>query len=520
MANKKKSMQQIRQILQLHVRGKSLKNISRQLGLPRNTVKTYVRRWQSCAGSAELLCSLDDASLSALMLGPVAGHRVKDQDQHSALVSWLSEHRKELKRTGVTRKLLWAEYLVAYPSGYRYTQFCEYLLRLQKQEGAVYSFEHLAGEYLLIDFAGQTLSYRDVSTGQVVDCQVFVGVMPCSGHLYVEAVHTQRLCEVVDCVSRALSYFGGVPQCVLSDNLRSAVRQANRYEPRLTQAFEQLGAYYDCTFTATRAARPRDKANVERHVRIVYEQIFAPLRNNVFYSLVALNAAISRHLEALCHRPMQGCGAESRLSRFEVLDRPALRPLPARPFALRYNVQATVQRDYHILLGCDRHFYSVPFQHIGRRASVVYDAQHVEIYIDNQCVATHRRLPKAGRSTTPCHMPPRHQYHKAQQAMQADDYRAAARAIGPACVAVVDSILQSGVFYRQAFNSCLGILRLAKKFGALRLENACARAHAAHLASYTVIRNILNNNQDLKETEPSDSQIPEHHNIRGATAYA
>ena len=513
-------MQQIRHIIQLHVRGKSLKSISRELCLPRNTVKTYVRRWQSAVGSSGDVGALDDASLSALLLGPAATPRVKDSEQYSALISWLTGHLDELKRTGVTRKLLWSEYLRIHPSGYQYTQFCEYLARHQRQREAVYRFDHRAGEYLMIDFAGQTLSYIEPDTGLEIACQVFVAVFPCSGFLYVEAVPSQRLCDVVACTSNALSYFGGVPQCVLSDNLRSVVKRADRYEPRLTEAFEQFSTYYNCTFTATRAARPRDKAGVERHVRIVYEQIFAPLRNTLFYSLTALNTAIRQLLETLCKKPMQGRGSESRQSCFDALERPTLRPLPAHPFALRYSVEATVQRDYHIFVGCDRHFYSVPFQHIGRRSTVVYDAQHVEIYIDNQCVATHSRMRKPGRSTTSCHMPPRHQHFKEQQNMQAEDYMKSARTIGPFCAEVVQKILQSGIFYRQAFNSCLGILRLANKFGPQRLENACHRAFLANFASYTVIRNILQNRQDVKEIEEKSGPIPAHHNIRGPMAYA
>lgn len=524
MGNKTKSMQQIRQILQLHERGKGAKTISRTLQLPRNTVKSYIRRWNAVRAPDRSLDTLDDAALSALILNESPPVRVRDKALYASLLAWLEGHEEELKRTGVTRKRLWEEYLEAHPSGYQYTQFCEYLGRRQRQANAVYSFDYRAGEYLMIDFAGKTLAYTNSLTGQVIDCQIFVAVLPCSNYLYVQAVETQQLADVVCCVSNALLYFGGVPQCVLSDNMRTAVRRADRYEPLLSEAFEQLSTYYNCTFTATRAARPRDKAGVERHVQIVYEQIFAPLRDECFHSLAALNTGITRQLDLLCRKPMQGRTSDSRLRCFEVLERPALRPLPARPFALRYNVEATVQRNYHIMLGCDRHAYSVPYQHIGRKATVIYDAQHVQIYIDNQCVATHLRTRNAGRTTAPEHMPPKHRHFAQQQAMTPQDYLKKAAAIGPACAQAIQSILQSEVFYRQSFDSCLGILSLAKRFGSQRLDSACALACAAKCVSYQVIRNILSNNRDIKaadeEAEQQHRATPEHHNIRGPAAYA
>jgi transposase len=284
---------------------------------------------------------------------------------------------------------------------------------------------------------------------------------------------------------------------------------------------EQLGAYYDCTFMAARPARPRDKASVERHVQIAYQHIFAPLRNEVFWSLSALNEGIADQLRLLCDRPMQGRGGDTRRSRFERDERPCLRPLPGTPFELRYTVPAKVQKNYHVLLGRDHHFYSVPYQYIGQQASIVHTSKNVEIYIGNQCVAAHSRARGHGYSTTKSHLPPHHRHFAEQRAMTGEDYLRQARDIGPNCEATVQSILKTKTFHEQAFNSCTGIIRLAAKFTPQRLENACARANKAKAATYTIVRNILRNNLDMAvQAEEGTRDIPRHHNIRGPMAYA
>jgi transposase len=517
MANKTKTMQQIRQILQSHLRGEGIKAIARRTGIQRNTVREYVRRWNASGLDAKAFSALDDSALSRIVFEPLVLSA-----RQAALASYLEEHLKELKRRGMTQQLLWQEYLRAHPDGYQYTQFCEYIGRHRLRQDAVLRFEHRGGEKMLVDFAGGTLCFRDSVSGQDVECQVFVATLPCSGLVYVEAVLSQQLGDFIYCLGRALAYFGGVPACIVCDNLRSAVKKADRYEPQLTEALEQLSLYYNCTVMATRAVKPRDKAHVERHVQIVYEQVYAPLRKEVFFSLAALNAAIGQQTEHLAHRPLQGQGGDSRRSRFEQLDAPALRPLPTTPFELRYTLYAIVHRDYHVWLGYDKHYYSVPFQYIGQRASIAYNSHHVEIYIDNQCVATHSRIRNKGRSTIEAHRPPNHQHYLAQRKMGRQEFLDQATKIGPNCVHILQKIWDNDAFAEQKANSCLGILRLASKFGPERLENACTRAQSAYLPSYIIVRNILYNNLDQVPDPNLEIQppIPLHHNIRGPMAYA
>jgi hypothetical protein len=98
-------------------------------------------------------------------------------------------------------------------------------------------------------------------------------------------------------------FYGGVTATIVCDNLRTAVKRADRYEPALTDICLQLSEHYNTTFSATSPYSPRNKAMVERAVNIVYNHVYGPLRNRDFTSLAALNAAMQEQLILLNGKP-------------------------------------------------------------------------------------------------------------------------------------------------------------------------------------------------------------------------
>lgn len=522
MANHTKNMQQIRHILQLTAQGASLRSIEKTIGIYRPTLRIYLQRWKASGLSWEQLCDLDDDTLGALVYNEPSTNvdpRLKDlQERLPNLV-------RELGKVGVTRHILWEEYLKENPAGYRYAQFCEHLRLYRQRSGAVMHFEHKAGERVMIDFAGKKLHYVDLETGEKIDCQVFVAVLPYSGYCYVEAVHTQKIEDFLGAIAGAFAYFDGVPQAGLIDNLKSGVVKPDRYEPSFTDLLEQLSAHYSCTFMATRTFKPRDKATVERHVQIVYQRIYAPLRNETFTSIEALNVAIRQRLDAHHALPFQQNRQECRKSVFEADEHPILRPLPAAPFEIKYSAQYKVQRNYHVQLGRDRHFYSVPFEHIGKSVQVVYTRHTVEIYDGHSRIAFHKRDRRTnGYTTIAAHRPPNHQHYAEIKGYTAEYFLQQARKIGPACTAVVELILDAKIFQEQTYNSCLGLLRLAKKYNVERLECACQRALRTQKPTYSMVNNILYHNLDALEKntdlKKQISQTPANHpNLRGPDAF-
>jgi len=523
MANKTKKMQQIRHILPLKAQGSSLRAIEKNTGAGHPTIRIYLQRWQATGLPWEQLSKLDDEALGAVLYNERSVSQVDARLED--LQQRLPQIIRELGRVGVTRYLVWQEYRQQKPDGYCYGHFCEHLNLYRKRNDAVMHFEHKAGERLMIDFAGKKLRYVDLETGEQVGCEVFVAVLPYSGYCYVEAVRSQRMEDFLGAIANAFAYFGGVPQAGLIDNLKSGVIKPDRYEPTFTDLLEQLSAHYGCTFMATRVFKPRDKATVERCVQITYQRVYAPLRNETLTSIEALNAAIRQRLIAHHALSFQQNRQECRQSLFDTAEKPALRPLPAAPFEVKYSAMYKVQRNYHVQMGRDRHFYSVPFEHIGKSVQVIYTRHTVEIY-DGHCrIAFHKRdIRSNGYSTIAEHRPPNHQHYAEIKGYTAEHFLGQARKIGPACTSVAESILSAKIFQEQSYNSCLGLLRFAKKYTAERLELACQRALRAQKPSYSTVRNILYHNLDELEKLPDlKNQIsqtpPNHPNLRGPDAF-
>jgi hypothetical protein len=332
------------------------------------------------------------------------------------------------------------------------------------------------------------------------------------------ALGSQKQEDFCHGVAQALAFYGGVPGSILCDNLKSAVIKSNRYEPVINELLSQLSVHYGTTVMATRPAKPRDKAAVEGAVLNAYRKIHAPLRKCAFHSLEELNRGILRQLGELNDALFQGRDY-SRKDAFEAHERAALDPLPTTGFVVTKTVRAKVQLNYHVQLGEDRHFYSVPYMHVGKEAAIRYTATSVEVYVGRERVAVHTRATRAhGYSTREAHMPANHLAHQEGMAWDKDHFTARAKAIGPHTEAAVKRVLEARMFVQQAFNTCRGILRLASQYGNARLENACRMAAAAPHVSYRFLENILRNRTDLREP-PAPAPMGEHENLRGAAQY-
>ncbi len=253
---------------------------------------------------------------------------------------------------------------------------------------------------------------------------------------------------------------------------------------------------------------------------LAYQRIYAPLRSQTFYSLEDLNAGIGKQLEIANRRPMKAKEG-TRRELFEADEKPLLKPLPVAGYQLKHVTESKVQRNYHVILGEDRHQYSVPHTLIGKRLKIIYTTETVEIYDGLKRVAIHRRSYKKKDYTTLSeHMPAHHQHVRQQRGWDSNYFKEQAARVGPGTLQVIDRILTSRSFHEQTYTSCLGILRLGKKYGNDRLEAACLRSAPSPLVNYTIIANILRNNLD-KVPLAEGEQLPvlDHDQIRGPYTY-
>jgi len=300
MAAERLSVRKIREVLRLPALGLSQRDIGRSTGISHNTAGLYIGRAKK-AGllSPAAVEALDDTQLEAAVLGVPPS-----QETGRPIPDWSIVHR-ELSRKGVTLQLLWSEYKHSHPDGYQYTQ---YVTRFRLWEGTidpVLRQEHRAGEKIFVDYAGQTVSIIDAETGEISQAQLFVGVLGASNFMYVELTASQSLPDWIGSHVRMYTYFRGVSELTVPDNLRAGVRKACYYEPDINPTYLDLARHYNTTVLPTRVAAPRDKAKVETAVQIAERSILAPLRNHTFHSIAEANHEVRRLLEELNDRPFQ-----------------------------------------------------------------------------------------------------------------------------------------------------------------------------------------------------------------------
>lgn len=511
-------MLQVRRILQLKVQGDSNRKIARALQVSRDTVSFYVHVFENSGKSYEQLLLFTEEALSLLVYNdpPV----VQSDWRYTDIQERISSICDELQKPKTTRMILWEEYRVLVPDGYGYSQFCEHISRFLESRKAVMHFEHEPAAMMMFDFAGDKLPLADKETGEITLCSVLICVLPFSGFTYIEALITARREQLLKGLNNSLSYFGGVPLSVKTDNLGQFVKKSNRYEPIFDELANQWSLHYNTTLMASRVRKPRDKASVESGVNSIYNRVYAAIRNMIFHSIGQMNMALWEQMEKFNCRNFQRCDY-SRRDRYLQYEKKLLRALPGTSFVPKHMVTAKVQRNYHIILGEDSHYYSVPFQHIGKKVQIIYDTDNVEIYL-NQCrlVAHKRNYHKGGYTTVADHLPPAHRHYSRIRGWNKEYFIEQAMKVGESTTAVITKILEQKIFIEQTYNSCLGVLRLKEKYGNDRLEAACKRAIGGYKLNYNIIKNILERNLDKAPEKPDLLfNIPEHENIRGPESF-
>ena len=502
-------MRKTREILrQKWTLSRSHREVRASLRVSLGTITETLTRASVAALDWAKVQELTDGDLERLLYGVA-----RPRDRPAPDCHWIHAERR---RPGVTLQLLHVEYLEANPGGYQYTQYCEIYRRWLKRRRLSMRQVHRAGEKLFVDYSGKKPHYVDASTGEMIEVELFVAALGASNFAFSEATRTQQGRDWIASHERAFRYFGGVTEATVCDQLKSGVVVPCRYEPGVQRTYEEFAEHCGTAIVPARPRSPRDKAKVDACVQVVQRWILARLRNETFFSLEALNERIAELLEELNDRPMRTYKA-SRRELFERLDRPALKPLPAKPFVYGTWKTAKVSIDYHVAV--QGHYYSVHYTLVGDEVEVRLSARTVEVFLGRQRVASHRRsFQRGGHTTNPAHMPRSHRQHLDWSPSRF--IRWAAK-IGSSTAQLVEAILTDRPHPEQGYRSCLGILRLEKKYGAKRLEAACARAFNAGARSYRHVDSILKNGLDAMPMRDRSRSSPSitHENTRGSQYY-
>jgi transposase len=507
----------IKEVLRLTFEaGLSQRQIARSLKIGLGTVSLHLHRAKAAGLSWPLPDSMDEAGLErALFPDPLASV------QNGYVEPDYASMHDELKHKGVTKQLLWEEYKqIQGDNGYQYSQYCQryrdWVLTLKRSMRQI----HKAGEKLFIDYCGPTIPIVNPDTGEMDPAQIFVATWGASNYTYAEATRTQRLADWIQSHVHAFEFFGGTPQLLVPDNLKSAVTKACRYEPLINDSYQHLARHYKTAILPARPYKPKDKAKAENAVLVVERWILARLRHRTFFTLAELNQQIRLLLDDLNRRPFKKLPG-SRLSQFELLDKPAIRALPTQGYQFTEFKLARVNIDYHFEY--DKHFYSVPHHLVKHQVDVQATRDAIAVFFKGNPVARHVRSQRQGAHTTdPAHMP---QAHRKQEQWSPGRLLNWAKDIGPHVLRMTQDMLARKAHPEQAYRACLGLLNLSRNYPVQRLDKACERALAIGSPYVRSVKSILQQGIDqLAPTEEPHAQnedptCDDHDNIRGSQYY-
>ena len=439
-------MKKIRDVLRLTFELEmSRRRVNEATGIGRTAVTDYVQRAGAVGFGWPLPDGLDDTEHERRLF-PLAD---ASQTLASTEPDWAVVHA-EMKRRGVTMTLLWQEYRIEHGQGYAYSWFCERYRDWKKCVSPTMRQHHAAGEKLFVDWAGDTIGVIDPATGTEHRARIFVAALGASNYTYAEARWTETLPDWIGAHVNALAAIGGVPKALVPDNLKAGVTKPSRYEPGINRTYQDLADHYGCVVLLTRIIKPRDKAKVEVAVQIVERFVLAKLRNQRFFSLAALNAAIRECVATINTKVMKAFG-QSRTELLETIDRPALGALPVTAYPYADWKRARVAPDYHIEIG--GHYYSVPSKLIREIVDARITGTTVEIFHKNERVAVHVFSGVKHRHTTIIeHMPSAHRRYAAWTPTKMMEEAAV---IGPATMALFEAIMRAKPHPEQGFRSCL-----------------------------------------------------------------
>ena len=480
-----------REIFRLKTLGLSVSGIARSVSCARNTVARVLSLGEQLNISWPIEAS--DIELQKMLFpGDPEVHPERKMPDFDYV------HR-ELRKKGVTRKLLWNEYVneckIAGVRPYLYTQFCHYIILDEQKRNATMRLHHKPGEKIEVDWAGDHMHIINSRTGEIKDAHIFVATLPYSQYSFAEAFPNEKEESWLAAHVHMYNYFGGVTTLLVPDNCKTAMnRNRGQNDQEVNRAYRDLSEYYNTAISPTRVYRARDKASVEGNVGKITTYIIAGLRNERFFSIEELNLAIREKLDQYNNEPFQ----KKEGSRFQVFqneEKMYMRPLPSEPYHPIKRLKGKVQYDYHVPV--ENMYYSVPFQYIKKEVEIQVSDNLVEIYFNHNRIASHKKLTgsKNQRSTVKEHMPPNHQHYLD---WNGEHYLKWAKEVGPNCFHVVEKFLKSEEIEQIACKPCMGLVLDAQKHSKEALEIACGKclAHPGKI-SLSLIRRVLTDSKLL-----------------------
>ena len=493
MAYREVSVVSVREILRLWVRGHPVREIGRLTGTDRKTVARYVEaaeRLGLAPGQAEaaitdeLLGAVVEAVRPARTFGHGAAWTRLEGER-----DWLEKQIEDgLRLTKVHELLERRGVAVPYRTLHRY---CAGELGYGRRRATLPVADCEPGAELQVDF-GRLGLIPDPQSGRRRTCHALIFTAVYSRHLFVYPTHSQTLQAVIEGCERAWEFFGGVFAVLIPDNMKAIVSEADPVVPKLSDAFTEYAQSRGFEVDPARIRAPTDKARVERSVSYVRASFFA---GESFADIADAQARAARWCSERAGLRLHGTTCRRPKEVFEAEERPRLAPAPAGPYDLPLYASCKVHRDHHIQVACA--LCSVPGCLIGRRVSVRADSRLVRISYQGRLVKVHPRVPRGRWSTDPADLPS----EKTAYALRDIGRLQKAAAAHGEAIGVYAARLLDGPLPWTRMRRVYRLLGLVRRFGAARVEAACAQALALDVVDVTRIARMLD--RALETSVPS-----------------
>lgn len=486
MAGNELNVQTKNEIKRLWELGLKKRAIARTTGIHRNTVSKYI---------TELISEKSDKNnliaTSSIALNVITNHEEKSWTDN---VDWEKVRSEFL--SGVSLNVIHEELLENNKLTVQYSGFWKQAQKKISLSTATMVKIHKPGERAEIDYA-DGIDILDPVTGEVRKTQFFVGVLSHSRYAFAEFTMSQSSQDFLQSHVNMFEYFGGVPQLLSPDNLKSAVTKAHRYDPIINQAYTRLAAHYGVAVLPARVRTPTDKAIVERTIQIFQRYFFMKVRHKTFTSLLELNLYLREHLE-IFNKKMHRIFNRTRLEMFTD-EKVNLRALPADAYKVAVHHNALLSRDCHLIF--DKNYYSAPNVHRGLYLDVWATSKTVEIFMNGDRVALHGRGKSNNKFITEVsHYPPAHLAF-AEEDIQKIITRAVS--VGLECEGLVRGLLEGELPLRH-MRRCQGIVALGWKYSREHLEAACKEANRFNNHSVQYLERVIKTRSGVKQNNEQE----------------
>jgi transposase len=391
MAYKRIGIMEIREIVRRYQAGQSIREISKITGYDRKTIRKYIMAIRTIEEETS-------KEISETEIIDKYSHKIKiekkyERQQRQKLEPYLEEIRDMIVKKGlkinsaheiITRRS--PEESVVSVSTFR--RFVEDKKIMEDKEEITCRIEVMPGIEVQIDYA-KVGTLEDKNTGKKKTIYAFIATLSHSRHKYVEFVYSQDEKSFIMSHVKMFNYFGGVPERIKIDNLKSGVIKADRREPILNRSYQEMAEYFGCFIDPARVRHPKDKGKVERDVQTIREQFkkYQEIYPNL--TLTQANEMIKKYLIEEYGQRNHGTTRQKPYEVFKTIEQPVLKKLPEGEYEVVEWKECKVHPDCFIQFNKIR--YSVPYKYVGETVSVRGKEKIIEIYHNSELIKQHSR---------------------------------------------------------------------------------------------------------------------------------